>query len=347
MICYHRKIAWLDPERGLVFRFPLPRARAVSVPCGKCLACRANAAQSWALRVMHEAQYVDTACFVTLTYDPAHCPKDYSLVKKDVQDFMKRLRRHLEYHSLGSVRAFMAVGEYGAKRQRPHYHVLLLGWSPDDLVFYQRSYSGEPIYTSEFLESVWQKGFCPVGTVKESAAAYVARYGRKLFEVRQVKRDQPFLLSSRNIPLDDGSGNCDKVGALGAQWVLDNHQALRLGYVSVRLRNGSSVKRRIPEYYFTLMEKWFPEEYDALKQYRLDYAMAAKDGLLLCDGIDHKPSYFVTHECSDEIAALRLQFDIGSDIILPDSVRRLAREYLLKQESAQVAALEKLKRNVE
>ena len=217
MICYHRKIAWLDPIKGIVFKSPLPSARMVSVPCGKCLVCRANNAQSWALRVMHEAQYVSSACFVTLTYDPAFCPKDYSLKKKDVQDFMKRLRRQLEYHKLGAIRSYLVVGEYGSKRQRPHYHLLLLGWSPNDLVFFKYSYSGEPLYTSAFLESVWQKGFCPVGTVKDNAAAYVARYGRKLFEKEQVKREKPFMLSSRNISLADG-----KVGALGSQWVLDN-----------------------------------------------------------------------------------------------------------------------------
>lgn len=341
MICYHRRVAWLDPEKGLVFKSPLPRARMVSVPCGKCLACRANNAQSWALRVMHESQYVDSACFVTLTYDPAHCPKDYSLVKKDVQDFMKRLRRQLDYHRLGFVRAYMAVGEYGTKRQRPHYHLLLLGWSPSDLVFFGYSYSGEPIYTSAFMESVWQKGFCPIGTVKENAAAYVARYGRKLFEKKQVRREKPFLLCSRNIPIDG-----DKVGSLGARWVFDNHAALRLGYINVRTAKGV-FKRRIPEYYFTLMEKWFPDEYEDIKEYRLDYAMEQTNGILLCDGVDKNPSFAFTPDCGDKLESLRLTFGLKNDILSLDDASRLVREYLLKEESAQVKALEKLKRNID
>ena len=109
-VCYRRKVAWLtepcdlfDSPR-LVFRKPSGPARLVTIPCGKCVACRVNNAASWAIRASHEAEYVSTGCFVTLTYSPEHCPNDYQLKKDDFQKFMKRLRRDLP------IRAFFAVG---------------------------------------------------------------------------------------------------------------------------------------------------------------------------------------------------------------------------------------------
>ena len=108
-ICYHRKQAWITDE-GLKFK-PLPGARRVTIPCGKCIACRANNASQWATRVMHEAQYVAAACFVTLTYSPEYVPKDYSLRKSDLQKFLKRLRIRLHREHLGHIRSFLACGE--------------------------------------------------------------------------------------------------------------------------------------------------------------------------------------------------------------------------------------------
>ena len=92
-VCYHRKLAWLTAD-GLKFR-PVKGAERVTVPCGKCIACRVNNASQWATRVMHEAQYCESACFITLTYSPDFVPSDYALRKSDLQKFIKRLRTHL------------------------------------------------------------------------------------------------------------------------------------------------------------------------------------------------------------------------------------------------------------
>lgn len=58
--------------------------------------------------------------FITLTYSEKNIPENMSLEKSHLQKFFKRLRKQLT----SKVRYF-AVGEYGTKKGRPHYHVIL------------------------------------------------------------------------------------------------------------------------------------------------------------------------------------------------------------------------------
>lgn len=277
--CYNRKRAWLPPDGGqLIFnsRRVSAGAKMVTVPCGHCLACRVNHASNLATRVMHEMEYAGgIGCFVTLTYRPEDVPFDYAINKRDVQTWLKRLRRHIEYHRLGHLRAYLACGEYGDKRGRPHYHALLLGWQPSDLVYHGKSYSGEPIYTSAIMERIWSHGFCPVGTCTIKSASYVARYAKKAVGVSQVSsRVKPFLLYSRNIPISTPNG--DAQGSLGAQWCIDHMDDLRTGYL--RDHENTDIAKRIPDYYFDLVERYNPELYAKIKEKRLDYAMESTDG---------------------------------------------------------------------
>lgn len=273
MQCFHRKNAWISPD-GLVFspRKIQPDWRHITVPCGKCAACRLNKSSEWATRVVHEMEYCHESCFLTLTYKDA--PAGYNLRKKDLQDFMKRLRINLSRGvkgEHGQIRSFFACGEYGSKRGRPHYHILILGWQPHDLHYYKNSYSGEVIYTSHFLESTWKLGFCPVGTCTNLSAGYVARYAKKVTGA-SVSRVPEFTLSSRNIDLSNG-----KEGALGAQWYLDHYEQLRFGFLE--LPCVPNVRLRIPDYYFKLAERYHPDLYASIKSYRYDIAMEHTAGV--------------------------------------------------------------------
>lgn len=336
-VCYHRKLAWLTPD-GLKFR-PVKGAERVTVPCGKCLACRANNASQWATRVMHESQYCESACFITLTYAPDSVPPDYSLRKSDLQKFIKRLRITLEREKLGKIRAYLACGEYGKKRGRPHYHILILGWSPSDLVWFGKSYGGDDIYTSNLIERVWGVGFCPIGTLSGRSAAYVARYSKKLLD-NAGNRTKPFVESSRRIPLRGVSGS----GAIGAQWLLDHHGALRLGYLHHPEK--VDIKVRIPEYYFDLLKKWFPNEYALVKNFRYEFAMKANGGLMLIgDPITHEPTVCVSEASDSTIDELR-SF-VGSDSCDFESLLNMAKAKVSALSRAQDAALSKLERGLE
>lgn len=167
----------------------------IEIPCGKCVGCRLAHSRQWANRCMLELKDHDNAIFLTLTYDDLHLPtsefvdgdgvvqKSMTLVKKDLQDFFKRLRWHFPDDHI----RYFACGEYGSHTARPHYHVILYGihLDPDDITVYKQDYKrGVTLYTSKKIESIWSKGYAPFGEVTWDSCAYVARYTlKKVFGV--------------------------------------------------------------------------------------------------------------------------------------------------------------------
>lgn len=94
------------------------------VPCGKCPICLSKKRQKWLVRLESEFKYALSVYFVTLTYDDAHMPyKDgmQTLSKRDVQLFMKRLRKLTSGYKL----KYYLCSEYGGHTMRPHYHMML------------------------------------------------------------------------------------------------------------------------------------------------------------------------------------------------------------------------------
>lgn len=151
------------------------RDQPIDLPCGQCIGCRLERSRQWAVRCMHEASLHDANSFITCTYNEQHLPLGASLIKKDFQDFMKRLRR-----STSGCISYLQCGEYGGQLGRPHYHAILFGIDFADKKFYKMASDelGE-LYTSPKLEELWGKGFCTTGAVTFESAAYVARYALK------------------------------------------------------------------------------------------------------------------------------------------------------------------------
>lgn len=149
------------------------------VPCGQCRFCRMVFSSRWAARLYLENLMHKRSAWLTLTYAPAHLPEGGTLVKKHLQDFMKRLRSNLEYeYGVTGIR-FFASGEYGDELGRPHYHVMIFGWDFPDQYFWKTSPAGQPVYRSPFLEKCWTLGISSVGDVAYESAQYVARYHLK------------------------------------------------------------------------------------------------------------------------------------------------------------------------
>lgn len=161
------------------------------VPCGKCIQCISQKSVEWAYRCMEEARYHANNCFITLTYNDMFLPAGGSLVRKDLTDFIKRLRKHLEPDK---IRVFYC-GEYGKRGKRPHYHLIVFGWSPIDRYFWQRDSSGSILYRSPTIEKLWcadyydpdtfekrrvSMGFSSVGDLTFESAKYCAKYLQKL-----------------------------------------------------------------------------------------------------------------------------------------------------------------------
>lgn len=202
----------------------------ITVPCGKCGACITNKRQDWAIRLQLESKYQVSAYFITLTYSDknltyADIPDENgeiqttipTLVKKDVQDFMKRLRKGLKE----KIRYF-AVGEYGEVTWRPHYHLLLFGLAHTGL------------HLHKLLLDKWNKGLIDIGNVTPASIMYCTGYIVQKADFTSEIIQKPFALMSQG---------------LGSQYVekhKDKHQRdLQRNYMV--LEGGK--KTRIPRYF--------------------------------------------------------------------------------------------------
>ena len=176
--------------------------RFVNVPCGHCEQCLKSKARGWAFRILKEAEKYNNNFFITFTYDDEHLPVSYhnqvlcnTLVKDEISKFNKKLKTYLRRKGLNSDFRFYGVGEYGSNTLRPHYHVIYFNLDLPDLKFYNYS-NGNLIFTSEFLNNLWSKGFVEVGAVDIGSACYVARYCDKKLDRPDA---QKVVLSSYGI----------------------------------------------------------------------------------------------------------------------------------------------------
>lgn len=171
----------------------------IVIPCGKCIACRIEKANQYASRCILEAERYKQKCFVTLSYRPKDLPENGTLVVKDIQDFMKRLRKKIYPQKI----RYFACGEYGDKTLRAHYHLLIYNYYPRDAKFFKYNKSKQPLYISKELADTWGKGFIIFGDVTYESAGYVARYTQKKIYnkhdelMEKMGRHKEFLISSR------------------------------------------------------------------------------------------------------------------------------------------------------
>lgn len=202
------------------------------IPCGQCYDCRLDYSRMWADRCLLEMKNHEQSWFVTLTYNDEHLRymvdddgviSDFpTLVKRDFQLFMKRLRKNYKYNN--KIRYF-AAGEYGDKSLRPHYHAIIFGLKLDkeDLILYKKSPIGFDYYISNFLNEIWSYevltdeldedgkkkkikipyGYVVVAPASWETCAYTARYvlkkqkGVAASVYDELLVNPPFTLMSR------------------------------------------------------------------------------------------------------------------------------------------------------
>lgn len=160
-------------------------------PCGKCPACVRRRVSGWAFRLNKQSEQSNSAHFVTLTYNDEHIKKTKNgfetLVKKDVQDFFKRLRKLTKQKI-----SYYAVGEYGDTGERPHYHIILFNANP------------------KIVENAWKLnditlGNVHFGDVGDASVGYTLKYISKDKKIPQFNgddRQKEFALMSKGL----GSG---------------------------------------------------------------------------------------------------------------------------------------------
>lgn len=229
--------------------------RWIDLPCGQCLDCRLDYSRSWAIRCVHEAQMHEASSFITLTYSNENLP-GMSLVYRDYQLFQKRVLKRF-----GSNRFFMC-GEYGGVTGRPHFHACLFGVFFEDRLPWKKMESGEQLYRSALLESLWSNGHASVGSVTMQSAGYVARY--------VMKKALDSSVSSRRIIFDPVLGeNVERVHefsqmslkpGIGRAWIEKYwSDVYPHGYVEL-----DGVKMKPPRYYDKLYAERDPDGYAAM-----------------------------------------------------------------------------------
>lgn len=135
--------------------------------CQKCLPCLIERRRIWASRLLIEAMTHGDSCFVTLTYDEKHRPPNDSLQVRDVQLWLKRLRKAIQPQKI----RYYVAGEYGDETRRPHYHVALYGLDTDT--------AGGVDGTSGIVRSTWGNGYSFVGDLSPQSCAYIVGYVTK------------------------------------------------------------------------------------------------------------------------------------------------------------------------
>jgi hypothetical protein len=170
----------------------------------------------WSARIMHELDFHQGAVFVTLTYNDYHMPENGQISKRELQLFIKRLRKKLDKKI-----SYFACGEYGEKTGRPHYHLIIFNMRPGS-------------ESEELIKEAWQyQGFIKLGTVTVQSARYVTNYILKSLDKRTYVNNnvqQPFQLVSQGF---------------GKRFALENAERI-IEELNIQM-NGQSVG--LPRYY--------------------------------------------------------------------------------------------------
>jgi len=269
MACYHPLTAYLSGHqtnnatgkafRRVSFKETDEHDRQISLPCGQCVGCRLERSRQWAMRCIHEAQLHQNNCFITLTYDDEHLPKDLSLDHRDFQLFFKRLRKanpHIK------IRYYMA-GEYGSTFGRPHFHACIFGYDFHDKKLFKRTSADSLLYRSQELEKLWPYGYSTIGDVTFESAAYVARYIMQKQTGKDLNKDHYTycdLQTGELIKIQPEYNKMSLKPGIGAEWYEKyKTDVYPHDYVEVR---GQKIKP--PKYYDRLFSKENPYEYDQI-----------------------------------------------------------------------------------
>lgn len=174
--------------------------RKVPVPCGKCIECRRDYQNEWTFRLSQEIKRCKIPVFITLTYNDEHLPlgdvgdePQSVLVKSDLQKFFKRMRKN--GGELVKDSRYFAIGEYGSKHNRAHYHIVWM--SPNVRQVSEIDKLVDKCWRDNNGDSI---GFSYSKFCTDKQVHYVSKYMNKLDDRPHLVK--PFRLYSRSIGLN-------------------------------------------------------------------------------------------------------------------------------------------------
>lgn len=136
--------------------------KGIYVGCGSCACCAKKRSSAWALRVTQDIksckkkkrpdlcdpavfQFLEGLYYITLTYDDKYLPIGFDekgkvirgqgdgfIYRKDLSNFMKRLRTNIDRNFCFNGVRYLGSGEYGPNgTHRPHFHLVV--WNADGI----------------------------------------------------------------------------------------------------------------------------------------------------------------------------------------------------------------------
>lgn len=276
MPCYHPLSGYRSRKGGLTFRKSESIGQAMHVPCGQCIGCRLLKSQTWATRIVHEAQMHPENCFLTLTYRPEDLPDYGSLKKEHVQKFLKRLRKDLTPKKI----RYYYCGEYGEKLSRPHYHLCLFNHEFPDKIRHRYDQKTGWQYISQHLTKLWPYGFHEIGTLNYASAGYAARYCLKKINGQRAATHYEYVdpdtgeIQHLQAEYTDMSRGRKPGQGIGGPWYAKYHKdAFPSDYL---INNGTHIP--VPQYYRDQLKKDHPILAEKLRKKRIKTARKhAKD----------------------------------------------------------------------
>lgn len=250
--------------------------------------------KKWATRCVLEASMYPENYFITLTYDEEHKPysdeftddkgRTYTdpgdgswngyLEPRDVQLFMKRLRKRWKKDFDHDNIRFFGCGEYGEKYARPHYHILMFNFPipAEWLKFDKINKKGTPCYKCDVIEKeIWGKGIVTINEFCWSAAAYTARY---------VMKKQNGEYSSQYYAEKGQTKEFVRMSRMPgiARDFYEQHKNEIYDLDEIILKTGKETVRAIkpPSYYDSLYDVEYPEDMQRIKEKRKELANQSK-----------------------------------------------------------------------
>lgn len=175
------------------------------------------------------------------------------LHKRDIQLFLKRLRKEISKYETEKIR-YYAVGEYGPVHFRPHYHLLL--W-----------FSSEQTYENirQNISESWPYGRVDVETSVGKSADYVAKYVNgncSLPRIYQQKETKPFALHSIRLGEMVLKKNRSEIYSMSVSDFVERKCTLSSKVTDIR------VWRSLTSYYFPRCKKYaLLDEHERLRAY--------------------------------------------------------------------------------
>lgn len=252
---------------------------SLMVPCQQCRGCRIDYSRHWADRIVMESltSLPHSCFFVTLTYSEPELQRlltgyryEYTvdgntydlraatLIKKDLQDFNKRLREYYSrVYNHDNIR-FYACGEYGHNTRRPHFHVCYFNLPIQDLEVYSNNFRGDVLYISPTLEKLWGHGFVVIGELTWESAAYTARYVVKKW--KGLEADEFYEKVGHVLPEFSLASNRPGIG--GMYYELHKHEIYKYDQIQLPSSDKRDGITSVPRYFDKLLEKYQKEHPD-------------------------------------------------------------------------------------